>query len=83
MKYFDNLKLSSTFVKKTTYKNTMGRGDQRTKKGKITAGTYGVRRPRPVAKATPSKAEAKAAAPKTVKVKAEPKAKAKAKKNKD
>ena len=46
----------------------MGKGDKRSKKGKINIGSYGVSRPKTVAKATPPKATVKAA-------KAEPKAK--------
>ncbi|HEY1045243.1 MAG TPA: 30S ribosomal protein THX [Bacteroidia bacterium] len=51
----------------------MGKGDKRSKKGKITIGSYGVRRPRPSAKAAVAapvaseKKKAKAAAPKAEK----------------
>ena len=37
----------------------MGRGDKRTKKGKISSGTFGVSRPDKVKKATAEKATAK------------------------
>ncbi|WP_232831755.1 30S ribosomal protein THX [Taibaiella helva] len=40
---------------------TMGRGDIRTKRGKISSGTYGVSRPAKAKKATAPKAEDKAA----------------------
>jgi len=55
----------------------MGKGDKKTKRGKIVIGSYGVRRPRKnkpalAATATKQKAETKP------KVKAEPKAKVKA-----
>jgi 30S ribosomal protein S31 len=43
----------------------MGRGDKRSKKGKITIGSYGVTRPRAKAKATPAKADTKPAKAKT------------------
>ncbi len=58
----------------------MGRGDKRTKKGKITIGSYGVTRPRNVDKATPKKEVVKVAKAKTETTAAAPKAKAKAKK---
>ncbi|MDP2176203.1 MAG: 30S ribosomal protein THX [Bacteroidota bacterium] len=66
----------------------MGRGDKKTKKGKLTIGSYGVTRPRATAKATPPKTEVKPAKVKTETVAkaktAAPKAKAKAKsKSKD
>jgi 30S ribosomal protein S31 len=35
----------------------MGRGDKRTKKGKISSGTFGVSRPDKVKKAVPAQAE--------------------------
>lgn len=58
----------------------MGKGDRKTRKGKIIKGTYGVRRPRksnrPVVETT-VKAKAKSAKPKA---KAKPKTKAKVKK---
>jgi 30S ribosomal protein S31 len=53
----------------------MGKGDKRSKKGKINIGSYGVSRPRP--SAVNKKKEANAsAAPKVKKEKAAPKAKA-------
>ncbi|MCJ8164808.1 30S ribosomal protein THX [Pontibacter sp. E15-1] len=55
----------------------MGKGDIKSRKGKITKGTYGNRRPHKASKgpqqATPQpKAETKAEAPKAEAVKAEP-----------
>ena len=38
----------------------MGRGDKKTKKGKIKAGSYGNSRPKPTVKADAAKAAAKA-----------------------
>lgn len=38
----------------------MGKGDKKTKRGKITMGSYGVRRPRPIKKVTPATVEEKA-----------------------
>ena len=54
----------------------MGKGDRKTKKGKIIKGTFGVRRPHKVRKAAVVVEE------KPVKKKAAPKAKPKAKKTK-
>lgn len=58
----------------------MGKGDKKSKRGKITIGSYGVRRPRkknkPVAATTKKKSVAKA----KTKPATKPKAKAKAKK---
>jgi len=69
----------------------MGKGDKKSRRGKITIGTYGVRRPRKKAKAQPkaattktkakpTSAKAKAAKPVT-KPKATPKKKAATKKD--
>lgn len=63
----------------------MGKGDKKSRRGKITNGSYGVRRPRKKVKPVTVKAEAKkpkAAAKKTTAKKAatKPKATAKAKK---
>ena len=52
----------------------MGKGDKRSKKGKITIGSYGVSRPRPSA-VNKKKAANATAAPKVKKEKAAPKAK--------
>lgn len=54
----------------------MGKGDKKSRKGKITMGSYGVTRPRKKAKkaakkAAPKKAAAKKAAPKKAAKKAE------------
>lgn len=51
----------------------MGKGDKKSRKGKIAMGSYGVTRPRKVAKtaAAPKKAAAKKAAPKKAAKKAE------------
>ena len=51
----------------------MGKGDKKTKRGKITMGTYGVRRRRKKTKAYVAPAPKKKAAP--AKTKAEPKSK--------
>lgn len=42
----------------------MGKGDQKSRRGKINAGSYGKRRPRKTAKATPVATEKVAKAPK-------------------
>ena len=52
----------------------MGKGDKRSKKGKINIGSYGVNRPRPSA-VNKKKAANVAAEPKVKKAKAAPKAK--------
>lgn len=54
----------------------MGKGDKRTRRGKITAGTYGVSRPHK----EKNTEEAKPAEKKATKAKAKPKAKKKAEK---
>ncbi len=51
----------------------MGKGDQRSKKGKINSASYGVSRPRPSV-ALKKKVDAAKAEPKVKKVKAAPKA---------
>ena len=60
--------LSLTTLKKERDTLVMGRGDKRTRKGKITAGSYGVSRPKsankPTAKPKADKPAKKAAAPK-------------------
>lgn len=50
-----NLKISRMFVKKTA----MGKGDMKTKRGKIHRGSYGKRRPRNVVKSAPVITETK------------------------
>ena len=42
----------------------MGKGDQKSRRGKINAGSYGKKRPRKTAKAAPVKVEKAAKAPK-------------------